>query len=73
MQISDWRFPYKRSHHPVCLHGAREQRTAVLQHCEEGAEPGTEVHQYLQATSCHCHVCRSSEASCQGLRYRPRQ
>nr|UYW66120.1 glycoprotein hormone beta 5 [Rhodnius prolixus] len=67
-EISDWRFPYKRSYHPVCIHGVRELRRVVLKHCEEGAEPGTEQYDYQHATTCRCHVCRSSEASCQGLR-----
>ncbi|XP_014244389.1 thyrostimulin beta-5 subunit [Cimex lectularius] len=67
-EISDWRFPYKRSNHPVCMHGIREPRKVILKHCEEGAEPGTEVYEYLHAVSCKCHVCKSSEASCQGFR-----
>ncbi|PSN47145.1 hypothetical protein C0J52_17460 [Blattella germanica] len=69
-KISDWRFPYKRSYHPVCLHDNRSVKEVTLRNCEEGVEPGTEVYEYLQAESCRCMVCKSSEASCEGLRYR---
>uniref|UniRef100_A0A8D8YYU7 Glycoprotein hormone subunit beta domain-containing protein n=1 Tax=Cacopsylla melanoneura TaxID=428564 RepID=A0A8D8YYU7_9HEMI len=68
-ETSDWRFPYKRSHHPVCQHGARTPKTAILNNCEEGVMPGTEIYRYLEALSCKCSVCKSSEASCEGLRY----
>ncbi|XP_075225134.1 glycoprotein hormone beta 5 isoform X2 [Lycorma delicatula] len=67
-EISDWRFPYKRSFHPVCLFDSRELATVTLSNCEEGVEPGTEFYQYLQAVSCRCLVCKSSEASCEGVR-----
>lgn len=69
-EISDWRFPYKRSYHPVCLHDGRELTAVTLNNCEEGVEPGTERYEFLQAVSCRCLVCKSSEASCEGLRYR---
>ncbi|XP_025419976.1 thyrostimulin beta-5 subunit [Sipha flava] len=69
-EVSDWRFPYKRSHHPVCIHGGRELTQFVLRDCDDGAEPGTELYVFPQATSCKCHACKSSEASCEGYRYR---
>ncbi|XP_069674022.1 thyrostimulin beta-5 subunit [Periplaneta americana] len=69
-EISDWRFPYKRSFHPVCLHDSRAVNTVTLRNCQEGVEPGTERYEYLEALSCRCMVCKSSEASCEGLRYR---
>ncbi|XP_008467939.1 thyrostimulin beta-5 subunit-like [Diaphorina citri] len=68
-ETSDWRFPYKRSHHPVCQHGARALKVVILNNCEENVEQGTEVYRYLEALSCKCSVCKSSEASCEGLRY----
>ncbi|XP_046664354.1 thyrostimulin beta-5 subunit-like [Homalodisca vitripennis] len=67
-EISDWRFPYKRSYHPVCLHDSRELTTTILRNCDPDVEPGTERYQFLQALSCRCLVCKSSEASCEGLR-----
>ncbi|KAL0267332.1 UNVERIFIED_CONTAM: hypothetical protein PYX00_009629 [Menopon gallinae] len=68
-EISDWRFPYKRSYHPVCIHDEREPKVVILSNCEDGAEPGTEIHEYMEAISCSCAMCKSSEANCQGLRY----
>ncbi|KAK6636184.1 hypothetical protein RUM43_009837 [Polyplax serrata] len=68
-EVSDWKFPYKRSHHPVCMHGEREPKTVVLSNCEEGVEPGTEIHEFMEAVSCQCSLCKSSEANCQGVRY----
>ncbi|KAG8327475.1 Cystine-knot domain [Homalodisca vitripennis] len=68
LNISDWRFPYKRSYHPVCLHDSRELTTTILRNCDPDVEPGTERYQFLQALSCRCLVCKSSEASCEGLR-----
>ncbi|KAJ8895704.1 hypothetical protein PR048_001040 [Dryococelus australis] len=68
--ISDWRFPYKRSYHPVCLHDTRVLMRTELKNCEPGVEPGTENYEYLHALSCRCSICKSSEASCEGLRYR---
>ncbi|XP_050440679.1 thyrostimulin beta-5 subunit [Adelges cooleyi] len=69
-EVSDWRFPYKRSHHPVCIHGGRKLTRYILRNCEPGVEPGTEVYVFQQATSCKCHACKSSEASCEGYRFR---
>ncbi|KAF4528202.1 hypothetical protein B566_EDAN014027 [Ephemera danica] len=69
-EISDWRFPFKRSFHPVCMHEDRLPRTVLLKNCATGASPGTELYTVLEAASCRCAVCKSSEASCEGLRYR---
>lgn len=70
LQIADWKFPYKRSHHPVCLHESTIEGTAILQNCDPDVAPGTEVHVYTEAAVCSCSLCKSSEASCEGLRYR---
>ncbi|KAG8240352.1 hypothetical protein J437_LFUL000827 [Ladona fulva] len=69
-QISDWRFPYKKSYHPVCMHGERTLFEKILRNCDPGVEPGTERHSYYVANTCVCSVCSSSKASCEGLRYR---
>jgi len=69
-EIPDFRFPFKKSHHPVCMYGSRKPNFAVLKNCDAGAEPGTERYDYEEAETCHCSVCRSSVASCEGLRYR---
>ncbi|XP_076031357.1 glycoprotein hormone beta 5 [Oratosquilla oratoria] len=69
-EIADWKFPYKRSHHPVCMHDDTQQTDVLLRHCEPGAEPGTEKYTFHEATQCSCTLCKSSQASCEGLRYR---
>jgi len=69
-EIPDWRFPYKRSHHPVCLYGTRKANFAILTNCDADVELGTERYDYQEAETCVCTVCKSSEASCEGLRYR---
>lgn len=71
MQISDWRFPYKKSSHPVCVHYGRNKAVATLRHCEEGALPSAAKYEYLEAAGCRCQACSSSDTSCEGLRYRP--
>ncbi|ODN03328.1 Glycoprotein hormone beta-5 [Orchesella cincta] len=69
-EIPDFRFPYKKSHHPVCIFGSRKPNVATLDNCDPDVEPGTNRYEYQEAESCHCSVCKSSEASCEGMRYR---
>lgn len=69
-EVSDWRFPYKRSHHPVCIHAGQVLTEFLLKDCDEGVLPGTELYVFPQATTCKCHTCKSSEASCEGYRYK---
>ncbi|XP_046387291.1 thyrostimulin beta-5 subunit [Ischnura elegans] len=69
-EISDWRFPYKKSYHPVCMYGTTKVHEVELRFCDEGVEPGTERYASFEAKSCVCSVCSSSTASCEGLRYR---
>nr|CAI5857363.1 unnamed protein product [Callosobruchus analis] len=69
-EISDWRFPFKRSNHPVCVHYGRNRVLTKLRHCEEGAKEGTELYEYLEADQCKCQLCSSSDTSCEGLRYK---
>ncbi|XP_018562783.1 thyrostimulin beta-5 subunit [Anoplophora glabripennis] len=70
-EISDWRFPYKKSTHPVCVHYGRNRAFVTLRHCEEGVLKGTDHYEYLEADDCKCQLCSSSDTSCEGLRYRP--
>ncbi|CAH1375612.1 hypothetical protein MTP99_017022 [Tenebrio molitor] len=72
-EISDWRFPYKKSNHPVCVHYGRNRSVVTLRHCEEGADPTTARYEYLEAAGCKCQQCSSSDTSCEGLRYRPQR
>ncbi|XP_069970009.1 thyrostimulin beta-5 subunit [Penaeus vannamei] len=69
-EIADWKFPYKRSHHPVCMHEETHLTQVTLRNCHEDVAPGTEIYTFHEANRCSCSVCKSSEASCEGLRYR---
>ncbi|KAL0880815.1 hypothetical protein ABMA27_002000 [Loxostege sticticalis] len=66
-EISDWQFPYKESHHPVCVHGSRKHALAKLKHCDPGVQSGTEDYHYVEAASCRCQVCSSDDTSCEWL------
>lgn len=55
-EISDWKFPYKRSYHPVCMHAGRSKAVAYLRQCHPDVEPETKRYEYLEAIGCHCQV-----------------
>ncbi|XP_075974662.1 thyrostimulin beta-5 subunit-like [Anticarsia gemmatalis] len=66
-EISDWEFPFKKSHHPVCVHSARRPLTTHLRNCDSGVAPGTDVFQFVAAEDCRCKVCSSQHTSCEWL------
>ncbi|XP_019868321.2 thyrostimulin beta-5 subunit [Aethina tumida] len=70
-EIADWRFPYKKSNHPVCVHYGRKRSEVILRNCDEGVMPLTRIYQYLEADECKCQQCSSSDTSCEGITYRP--
>ena len=69
-QVPDWRFPFKRSHHPVCIHDEVRLRSITLEHCDPGVADGTADYRYLDAVSCKCDGCDSALASCEGAKFR---
>ncbi|XP_037073536.1 thyrostimulin beta-5 subunit-like [Pollicipes pollicipes] len=69
-EVPDWRFPFKRSHHPVCIHDRVQLRTVRLEHCDPGAAPATADYKYLDAVTCKCAACSSALTSCEGAKYR---
>lgn len=64
-EISDWKFPYKKSYHPVCVHAGRSKAVATLRHCHPLADSETRLYEYLEATSCHCQTCTTLDTSCE--------
>ncbi|XP_050505057.1 thyrostimulin beta-5 subunit-like [Diabrotica virgifera virgifera] len=72
-EISDWRFPFKKSNHPVCVHFGRTKMFVTLRYCEDGVREGTDYYEYLDATECKCQMCTSNDTSCEGLSYRPQR
>lgn len=55
-EISDWKFPYKKSYHPVCVHAGRSKAVAMLRFCHPLADPETRRYEYMEANACHCQV-----------------
>ncbi|XP_013177382.1 PREDICTED: glycoprotein hormone beta-5 [Papilio xuthus] len=66
-EISHWQFPYKESHHPVCVHGERRPASVKLQNCDPGVQPGTDIYHFVEAVNCKCQVCSSEDTSCEWL------
>ncbi|XP_068632678.1 glycoprotein hormone beta-5 [Battus philenor] len=66
-EISHWQFPYKESHHPVCVHGERRPFSVKLRNCDPGAQPGTDIYHFVEAVNCKCQVCSSEDTSCEWL------
>lgn len=64
-EISDWKFPFKRSYHPVCVHAARQPTVTILRNCHPEVDEITKRYEYLEAVSCHCHTCSSSDTNCE--------
>ncbi|XP_067119570.1 thyrostimulin beta-5 subunit-like [Centruroides vittatus] len=64
IEIADWRFPYKKSYHPVCMHKEKILRRIKLKHCDPDAGPELRKYQYYEAITCSCQFCESSTASC---------
>ncbi|XP_066260822.1 thyrostimulin beta-5 subunit [Euwallacea similis] len=69
-EIADFRFPYKKSVHPVCVHYGRNKVFVILRNCEEGALPSASRYEYYEAADCKCQQCSSLDTSCEGQRYR---
>ncbi|GAB0096621.1 glycoprotein hormone beta-5 [Sergentomyia squamirostris] len=67
-EISDWKFPFKRSYHPVCVHAGRQATVAVLRNCHPEAEPETRRYHYTEAVGCHCQTCSTQDTSCEAPR-----
>ncbi|KAJ8721629.1 hypothetical protein PYW07_002404 [Mythimna separata] len=53
-EIADWEFPFKKSHHPVCVFGGRRPLVVRLRHCDPGVSSGTDVFHYIAAEDCRC-------------------
>ncbi|XP_054934240.1 thyrostimulin beta-5 subunit isoform X3 [Dermacentor andersoni] len=71
-EIADWRFPFKKSFHPVCTYGSRKLVRAQLRFCDpEDLDERDELrsYEYYEALSCSCQVCDSTWTSCEGFRH----
>ncbi|EEC14065.1 hypothetical protein IscW_ISCW010926 [Ixodes scapularis] len=71
-RIADWRFPFKKSFHPVCTYDSRRLVTTQLRNCEPedlDEEDELRTYDYFEALSCSCQVCDSTWTSCEGFRH----
>ncbi|XP_054169102.1 thyrostimulin beta-5 subunit-like [Oppia nitens] len=66
-EIADWRFPYKRSFHPVCIQDRTRIRRIRLKHCDPDSPPGLRYYEYKEALTCVCQSCHTSTVSCEGV------
>lgn len=55
-EISDWKFPFKKSNHPVCVHQQRAKTVAILRNCDVDATMEARRYEFMEAKSCHCDV-----------------
>lgn len=67
-QTTDWKFPFKKSFHPVCIHDTRERIKITLKNCDKDVDLGTDSFEIQQALSCKCSTCKTSEANCESIR-----
>ncbi|KAH7939030.1 thyrostimulin beta-5 subunit [Rhipicephalus sanguineus] len=71
-EIADWRFPFKKSFHPVCTYGSRKLVRTQLRFCDPDdldERDELRVYEYYEALSCSCQVCDSTWTSCEGFRH----
>ncbi|XP_046457259.1 uncharacterized protein LOC124204257 [Daphnia pulex] len=68
-EIADWRFPFKRSQHPVCQHDSILPRAITLRNCDPEVNLGTELYMALDAVTCRCELCRTDTTNCEGPHY----
>ncbi|CRL02758.1 CLUMA_CG015835, isoform A [Clunio marinus] len=64
-EISDWKFPFKKSHHPVCVHSGRTKVIVMLQECDPNASIEARKYEYMEALTCSCQICSSIDTSCE--------
>jgi hypothetical protein len=67
-EISDWKFPFKKSFHPVCVHKGLTKVVVELTECEPEAGPEARRYEYMEPQSCQCHICSSLTTSCESPR-----
>jgi hypothetical protein len=64
-EISDWKFPFKKSFHPVCVPAGRSKVTATLKNCDDEVGIEARKYDYMEPTACVCQICSSSDTSCE--------
>lgn len=70
IQFPDYKFPFKKSFHHVCIHDTMSERKIRLKNCyppDVDKKDNLRVYQYVEAKTCKCSRCSTSIASCEGL------
>lgn len=64
-EISDWKFPFKKSHHPVCVPKELKKVVTMLENCDPDAGIEARRYEYLEPVACSCQICSSINTSCE--------
>lgn len=64
-EISDWKFPFKKSHHPVCVPLGRTKATVMLSNCDPEAALEARKYDYMEPIACSCQICSTIDTSCE--------
>lgn len=64
-EASDWKFPFKKSHHPVCMHSGRVRTSVMLRNCDPDAGLEARKYDYMEPVGCSCQTCSSADTWCE--------
>lgn len=65
-EIADWKFPYKRAHHPVCMTSTGVAKVVtMLTNCDPEASMEARRYEYSEPLDCQCKMCTSINTSCE--------
>ena len=66
-EIADWKFPFKRAYHPVCVTGPTGVTKVIttLTNCDPEASLEASRYEYSEPIECVCKICTSINTSCE--------
>lgn len=65
-EIADWKFPFKRAHHPVCMTSTGVAKVVtMLPNCDLEASMEARRYEYSEPLDCVCKMCTSINTSCE--------
>lgn len=64
-EISDWKFPFKKSHHPVCVPLGRTKSSVILRNCDHETGLEARKYDYMEPIACSCQICSTIDTSCE--------
>lgn len=72
-EIGDYKFPFKHTFHPVCVHSGRTKVIAMLRNCDPLASMEARRYEYMEAIGCSCQTCSSSDTACESPQFKGTQ